>query len=324
MKLSELEKKNWSELDPIYSAARRKLFRLGKWLLGPLHVRNSTRNVIKSLNEHGLSIEDKVFCDLGCGTQHPYGNSALIYLNGAKSAIATDLTPIKNNTRSAEALYDLLLQCLAHPDEYRLTDVSIEEFFLRIHNFNLNALKQGDLINGIGDAPIQHLTMSIYEPEIPPESIDIISSRAVLEHLLELEEGCNQMLHLMKPGGIGIHLVDFADHRAYKSKEYNFWSFLTESDEEWSQNMKHIMPHNRLRASQVYKIFEETGFEIINYAVVKGRYEIPADIREKILSPFSLMSEEDLTILYANYIVKKSDVAKPQDENLLSVGSKTV
>jgi SAM-dependent methyltransferase len=232
--LSDIEGKKWQDLDPIYATVRRKLFGAHEWLLGPLHVIGSAKRVIANLAKCGLDIQNKVYCDLGCGTQHPYGTSTLMYINGADSAIATDLSPLKNNRRTAEALYDLLLQCLAHPDDFHLTQISREEYFSRIYTFNLKALKKGELINGLANIPIRHIVTSIYEPEILPETIDIISSRAVLEHLLEFEKACSQMYSLMKSGGIGIHFVDFVDHRAYKSSEYHYWSFLAEEDEEWS------------------------------------------------------------------------------------------
>lgn len=302
---SNLENQSWYELNQIYAIVRKKLFESSKWLLGPLHARNSANKVVYQLNKLGLSIQNKVYCDLGCGVQNPYGTSALMYINGASSAIATDVSPIKNDKRTAVALYDLLLQCLAHPDDYHLTEINREEYFSRIYNFNLKALKQEDLRKGTADIPIKHIVTSIYEPDISPESIDIMSSRAVLEHFLEFEQGCSQMYSLMKPEAVGIHFVDFVDHRAYKSTEYHYWSFLAEEEEEWSQNMKHMMPHNRLRASEIYKIFEETGFEIIGYNN-KDRGEMPADFRKKIKGRFQLMSDEELSILRAEYVIKKS------------------
>ena len=305
LSVNDLENKSWYQLDPIYTTARTKLFGSRQWLLGPLHVKSSAKGVLHNLNKCGLSIEHKVYCDLGCGVQHPYGTSTLMYINGASSAIATDLSPIKNEARAAEALYDLLLQCLAHPDDYHFTQISREEYFSRIYTFKLEALKQGDLRTGTGDVPIKHVVMSIYEPEILPESIDIMSSRAVLEHLLKFEQSCSNIYSLMKPEGIGIHFVDFVDHRAYRSTDYHYWSFLAEGDEEWSRNMQNIMPHNRLRASEVYKILEEAGFEIIKYSV-KDRGEMPADFKKKIQGRFSLMSDEELSILRAEYIIKKS------------------
>jgi SAM-dependent methyltransferase len=291
--------KTWRKLEPIYIKTRRKLLHSCKWRYGQLFVQDNTKLVLDNFAKYDISIKDKVYCDLGCGTHHPYGTSTIMYINGAASAIATDLRKA-DSRRSAEALYDLLLSCLAHPDYYHWSEISTEEYFSRIYSFNLKELCNGNLEAGLASVPIKYIVANIERSPIPPESIDIILSRAVLEHFFDFELACKKLYWLMKPGGIAIHLVDFADHRAYGSKEYHWWSFLAE-DEQWSDELC-----NRLRPSEIRDVLSKTGFEILDYYEI-NQGEMPLGFREQIKGRFALMSDEELSTLQAFYIIKKPE-----------------
>ncbi len=287
----------WSKLEPIYISSRRKLWQSRKWRYGPLFVLDNVKPVFEKLAEYGISVEGKVYCDLGCGTNHPYGTSAVMYINGATSTIATDLED-SDNQRAAEALYDLLQDCLADPDSWHWSSLPRKQYLTRIQNFNFKALREGNLEAGLASVPLKHIVTSIYEPSIPFETIDIMSSRAVLEHFLDFEIACQKLWKLMSPGAIAYHLIDLVDHRSYLSLEYHQWSFLAE-DEQWSDNMC-----NRLRASEIYECFEKTGFKVKAYDVTK-KAEMPRGFRQKLKGRFASMSDEELNTLQIACLIEK-------------------
>jgi hypothetical protein len=134
----------WVKLEPIYISSRRRLLQSRKWRYGPLFVWDNAKPVFDKLSEHNISIEGKVYCDLGCGTHHPYGTSAVMYINGAAATIATDVDG-SDKKRAAEALYDLLQDCLVNPDSWHWSSLTREEYLTRLHNFNFKALCEGDL-----------------------------------------------------------------------------------------------------------------------------------------------------------------------------------
>lgn len=283
--------------EPVYSTAKRILTQSQRWRYGHLFVQDNIRSFINQLNQAGISIKGKRYCDLGCGKEHPYGTSAIVYINGASSAIATDID-CTDPQRSAEALYELLLECLAHPNDYHFSDISREDYLSRIYQFNLKALREGCLQAGLENVPVQFVVTNIYQPSIEPESIDIMSSRAVLEHLLDFELACKNLYSLMSPGGIAYHHIDLADHRAYRSSDYHWWSFLTE-DEAWSDGYC-----NRLRSSEIHNIFCKVSFEILDCQIV-NKVEMPIEIYKNLNSRFAVMDKTDLDTLLIDFLIKK-------------------
>ena len=294
------ESRAWSIFDPIYTRIKRRLLKDTRWRYGPLFVQRTAKSAFDALVQH-VYIENKTYCEIGCGENHPYGISAIMYINGVASAIATD---VKNTDRkrSAEALYDLLLDCLAHPEDWHWSGLSRDDYLAQIYSFNLKALREGDLDAGLATIPVKHIVTNIYEPAIKSESIDIMSSNTVLEHFLDFELACNKLYSLMSPGGVAYHKIDLVDHRGYnKSPQYHWWSFLAE-DEQWSGSLC-----NRLRSSEIRKYFEKTGFEILSFDD-REKAKMPVGFREKLKGRFAEMSDEELSTIRIACVLRKPKI----------------
>jgi hypothetical protein len=222
-----------------------------------------------------------------------------MYINGAASTIAIDLQSA-DVRRAAEALYDLLVDCLAHPEDWHLSSISREEYVSRIYQFNLKALRVGNLLDGLANTPLQHIITDIHHPSgIQPESIDLMSSTAVLEHFLNFKTAAKQLHSLMSPGGIACHAIDLMDHRMYNQpNKYNWWSFLAE-EENWSDGST-----NRLRTSEIRSLLESAGFEILRYDGTQ-QAELPADFGKRFKGRFSKMSEEELCVTRVDCVLRK-------------------
>jgi Methyltransferase domain len=220
----------WTKLEPIYISSRRKLLQSRKWRYGNLFVWDNVKPVIEKLAQHHISIIGKTYCDLGCGTHHPFGTSAIMYINGANSTIATDIQNF-DKRRAAEALYELLQDCFVNPDMWHWSSSPRDEYLARLHSFNLRALSKGDFDAGLANLPLKHIVTSIYEPQIPLGSIDVMTSRSVLEHFLDFEMACDKLKALMSPKGVAYHLIDLVDHRSYSSFKFHRWSFLAEDEQ---------------------------------------------------------------------------------------------
>jgi len=292
------ESEAWRIFDPIYTRIKRRLIKEPLWRYNPQFVRVTAKSAYDALVQH-VSIKDKTYCEIGCGEHHPYGTSAIMYINGASSAIATDLKNT-DKKRAAEALYDLLLDCLAHPEDWHWSGLSRDDYLKRIYSFNLKVLREGDLDAGIAAVPIKHVITNIYEPAIQPDSIDVMSSRAVLEHFLDFELACKKLYSLMSTDSIAYHNIDLVDHRGYdESLNHHWWSFLAE-DENWSGDSC-----NRLRSSEIREYFEKTGFEILSYDD-RERHEMPAGFRGKLKGRFKKMSDEELSIMRIACVLRKT------------------
>jgi hypothetical protein len=289
---------HWSELDKYYTYSRRTLSADSAWRYGPERVFVVAKEGYDAISKHA-SMYNKRYCDLGCGTFHPFGVSAVMLLNGAQSTISLDLEH-SDHTRAAEALYDLLSECIVFPEKWNWSGKSVDEFIEGVRQFNLEALKQGKLVEGISHLPMGYIVTDIHSPQIQPESVDIMTSRAVLEHFLNFELAVKRLYSIMAPGGISFHSIDLVDHRAYESKDFHYWSFLSE-DEGWSDGVC-----NRLRSKEIRPLLEQAGFEILSY--VEKSSDMPEGFINQV-SPHFLkeMTPQELCVIVVECVLKKAE-----------------
>jgi len=290
------EHHSWAELDRVYTFCRRQLATMADWRYGPRRIEEVAKEGLVGISPH-INILGKDYCDLGCGTFHPFGISAVFYINGANSCVALDYEP-SDMVRAAEALADLITDSICFPDKWHWSSISREEFMARTMMFDLDSLRSGDIESGIGKVPIRHIVTDIHHPILEPRSIDIMSSRATLEHFLDFKLAISRLYDLMRDGGVAYHSIDLVDHRAYLDEKLHYWSFLSEPPE-WSDGVC-----NRLRSSQIKECLETQGFQVLLYEKTEG--EMPEGFRLQLAYPYNEMSLEDLNTTGVRCIIKKT------------------
>ena len=132
-------------------------------------------------------------------------------------------------------------------------------------------------------------------------SFEIIFSHAVLEHVRkgEFRETMQQCYRLLKSDGVMSHVVDFKDHLDGSLNNLRFSSSLWERD--WFAVNSNFYT-NRLRFSEVVRIFEESGFEV---KVLDISHYNTIPIRRKLLSKeFSHLSDEDLSVSETHLVMQ--------------------
>lgn len=291
-----LKAMHWTKLDGLYTALRRELRNRPEWRYGPQRVHEVAREGFDAVKDHAPILGQR-YCDLGCGVYHPFGVSAVMYLNGAASTLGLDLQR-SNPQRAAEALGDLLMDCLSFPDRWHWSGLSRAEFMERLHRFDLKALVAGDLASGIKGLLLDHVITDIHSPVLPAGSIDVMTSRAVLEHFLDFGRAVERFYALLRPGGVAAHVIDIVDHRHYEDPSaYHYWSFLAEGDE-WSDGVT-----NRLRSCEIRPQFERVGFEILRYENRRG--QLPVGFLHQVKGRFRAMSAEELSITTVQCVLRK-------------------
>jgi SAM-dependent methyltransferase len=95
---------------------------------------------------------------------------------------------------------------------------------------------------------------------VPDQSVDVVISNAVLEHLYDLPLAFSHLARITKPGGLGIHQVDFRDHRDYSRP----LDHLLLGDEEFCQEFTQRQGEcgNRYRPSEMRQLLDLAGFEV--------------------------------------------------------------
>lgn len=143
---------------------------------------------------------------------------------------------------------------------------------------------------------------------VPDQSIDIVFSNAVLEHLYDLKSAFFHLARITKPGGIGFHNVDFRDHRDFSRP----LEYLLLSNKEFSREFKerHGECGNRYRPEEMRHLFELVGFEVkdlhpIFYIDEDYLAEFLGRLRQGRKSRYRDYPVEDLRLIVGSFIVIK-------------------
>jgi SAM-dependent methyltransferase len=169
-----------------------------------------------------------------------------------------------------------------------------------------------DAILSRGDYPKSSLSLYTCSLEksfvISDQSIDLIFSNAVLEHLYNLETAFSHLARITKPGGLGIHQVDFRDHRDYSRplehllfKEAEFYGKFKAKQGEFG---------NRIRPREMWQLLESVGFEVKEFRpniVVEEEYlaEFLPRLRQAKKSRYRDYNAEDLRYISGLFIVER-------------------
>lgn len=137
---------------------------------------------------------------------------------------------------------------------------------------------------------------------IDDNSIDIIISQACLEHVRkkEFEFFMNENFRVCKKGALSIHSIDFKDHLEYSLNNLRFSEKIWESEFMSSSGFY----TNRLRYSDMKKMFLESGFEIVKEDLTSWK-ELPMK-KAKLNKDFINYKESDLLVKEAVVVLKKN------------------
>jgi len=128
--------------------------------------------------------------------------------------------------------------------------------------------------------------------EIPSESVDLIFSQAVLEHVRRKEFFATQRecFRVMKPDAVASHRVDLRDHLGGGLNNLRFSERVWESD----FFTKSGFYTNRIQMNQMIRAFEDAGFRA-DIVDVRRWPELPIP-RKKLDTAFADIPDEELTV----------------------------
>jgi SAM-dependent methyltransferase len=140
------------------------------------------------------------------------------------------------------------------------------------------------------------------------EPFDVTVSNAVLEHLYHPLRAMRGLANVMKPGAIGIHQVDFRDHRDFDRPleyllldEFSFVELLAAMNGGCG---------NRIRPRQLSAIIERAGFEVQKFQPVKqASPEYLAGFLPRLRacaeSAYCQLPEDDLRVTGGKFILRR-------------------
>ena len=167
----------------------------------------------------GASLAGKTVLEYGPGDV--LGVALLMYAHGAARVQCVDRFPLVRMTEKNAAVYRRLLQVLEPPQRERAAG-AFRESGVPESGFRPEAIDYAIAQDGVvGDG----------------DAFDIVISRAVLEHVNDLDATIADIKRNLRPGGTSVHKVDLSDHGIDR---YQPFDFLT-----WPQWLYRLMFSHR-------------------------------------------------------------------------------
>jgi SAM-dependent methyltransferase len=231
------------------------------------------------------------------------GVALLLLAKGARTVTCVDGFAPNFNAGHNAHIYAAIYNALSAEERQRVQDV------LTLHSDG-TATVGGDRLLSRYESPMDGVTSPLAS-----RSYDIVISRAVLEHLGNLEMGWKNMVQCLRPEGEMWHKVDFRCHNLFGQIHPLY--FLTIPDTLWNPISRPDPTLNRLRSptyrelaahdfrdSRCYitHIVGEKEFSPHVEAMVQGTHynqrhlEMIQAIRPSLLKRFSDSSDEDLLV----------------------------
>lgn len=144
----------------------------------------------------------------------------------------------------------------------------------------------------------------------PADSVDLIISRAVFEHVPEdLLRGIIAEFHrILRPGGTMCHMIDNSDHWQHRDRSLSRVEFLRyeEAGPIWRlAQLNQHMYQNRLRHGDYRRLFTELGFSVVTMQGEPDPVCLNDLVDLPLASQFRGRDPSDLAILTSLFVVRK-------------------
>lgn len=145
------------------------------------------------------------------------------------------------------------------------------------------------------------------------ESIDFIYSQEVFEHIPQelIPEIMTECHRVLKQDGIISLCISYSDHYYDVDKSITPYHFYRYSDASWKKYNPALHYVNRMRHIDFIRIFQQTGFEVVEEVVDRPENWQEQLKRFPICDQFtSKYSDEELSITFARIVLKKASQPK--------------
>lgn len=252
---------------------------------------------VQLLTSAGFNPLDKDCLELGTGWSPVI--PLVFYLSGCKSLLLIDGQRLMDDHTFQETCKQLMdhskeisakIKLEEHSVKNKLSKLATMPLRSALTEINCNYLAPYDLLN----------------TDIPDQSVDIITSRAVLEHIPPeiVKNLFYQFKKLLRKDGAMCHIIDNSDHWEHNDKSISRLNFLKYSKSAFNiiSSMNPLDYQNRLRHSQYKKMLEDASFRVVYDESPPDDKALDDLSSFKIHPYFNQFSREDLAIL-TSYIV---------------------
>ncbi len=227
----------------------------------------------------------EVILEIGSGNSLGVGITAL--LTGSSKFYALEQTQFWNVSTNLE-IFDELVQRLR---EERLLAISSEDHIQAIRTELETPYNQNN--------QFVHCKIPWKPNDIPEQSIDLICSHTVLQHVMKLGVLYSTMKKWIKPGGYMSHTIDFSSMNTSK-----FWNgHWTYENYEWKMVTGGTSLINRAALSKHLEFLKSNRFKIEFKNLVRRKSKLK---RRDLAKAFQSLSKKDITTSGLYYFAKSN------------------
>ena len=235
--------------------------------------------------------------DVGCGSINPVGPLFGLLLAGAGRGIAIDVDEVTSLGCATRALYACLAAAVTGTAKPPL-DASAAELLARVESFDLDKLAHGDA-SGIDRRRLDYVQKPLAEAGLDDGSADVFLSMAFFEHVPDPDAIIAEMARASRPGALGLHSIDGADHRMYSDASVHPLAFLREPGDDTM-----LFGSNRIRPLAFAELFERHGFEVRRVEPMRP-IELGDDEVAAFAPQFRGLPREHLEVTGATFYVRR-------------------
>lgn len=153
-----------------------------------------------------------------------------------------------------------------------------------------------------------HAPADATDTGLPGESVDIVFSNSVLEHVTPAALGdiMTESARVLRRGGHAIHSVNCGDHYAYADPSITQVHYLRYSDRHWRLWNNRLLYQNRLRAPDFVRAAEAAGLTTV-FTHVRPKAELVAEVAAmRLPQRFKGYALEELAVTSIDLVVRKA------------------
>lgn len=242
------------------------------------YFRDSVDDYFDCLGLRGDQVNDflagKVLMEYGPGDLP--GVAALMIAKGARKVYCVDRFPMmKLSTKNAHVIANLIDHCEGDERERLLACL----------------VDPADPARGFSRHLIDYLVRRDGLSGLKSE-VDFVYSRAVLEHVNDLDATFRDMVEAMRPGAVAIHQVDLRSHGLHKA---NPLDFLAWSPRLWNAMYSHKGVPNRWRADRYRDLLSRLPVQVTRFDPTHlAESDDVRAVRPLLSEPFTEVRDDDL------------------------------
>ena len=246
-----------------------------------------------------LPLQGATVLEIGSGWQPMI--PVLLSLAGASRVYLTDLNVLLRPDTFSAALHALRTQRQTIVDELQVDPETLDRVLREDRAVPMQERLEEMRLVYLAPCDCRKLNL-------PPESLDVVTSRACLEHIPPqvLQDILHESHRLLKRGGLACHWVDPSDHWEHQDKSLSRVNFLKYSDGvfRWTY-VNPINYQNRLRHPEYGEMLSKANFRLIREERTLDQASLHSLAHLRLAKRFRRFSHEDLATIDSLFLAIK-------------------